>query len=601
MAPFPSIFRGKQPSRARYYSDRRRVLTASAAAADKGSDDGGSAVTKLHEPWQKRVFGYYDMIGECWNPAQFYARGLSKIRYYPATREQDGTYKEIETGPEVDALAAVSPIAGDYGRLLFLIGEGRLCQSRLPEEQGGSEDDPVVWEFLSPTEVTLSNDGKTIQRRIPNGGVDGKIEYTNISDEPEGDEPGPGEMRMWRFWRKHPKNSMLADSPMRPVLDLYEQLWWLTMRERAYLQSRIADVGLMLIPEEIDFSPDGDAEEDAVEGEDPEADPFQAYVGEMFMATIMDPGTAAAAVPGVIRGPAEFLDEKVFRMLHTSDGQGSMETSEREQAIIQRLAVALDMPPAALTGLGTLNHWNAWKNEDEKWQHIEPIAELFARDVQDSYLRPLLIASGDSPEQAADVYVRYDNSEFVRDPDRGATAIAMNKQGLLNAEATREANGWGEDAKQSEEEHLEYLAISLRDPTLVGGAAPAPPAEGNPPAEEDAQPTNEQNGQAATRARDYAVLRARAVAGGSLRSWRRSCPDCFEGTDSVRPEDLLAKLGPEKVAKLVDDPGRIVSIMLATYNETLSKLGYLADLEAAGEFFEETLYTNEPWPARQTS
>jgi hypothetical protein len=566
------------------------------------AETSGPSITKLHEPWQSRVFGYYDLLGECWNPAQFYARGLAKIRYFPAKKLPDGTLEEIEDGPAADALSMISHIAPDYGRLLFLIGEGRLCQSLPPD---ADPSDPVVWEFLSPTEVSLTNEGRTIQRDI--GGSE-KVEYVNISDDPEGAEPQPGEMRMWRFWRKHPRNSTRADSPVRPVIDLYEQLWWLTMRERAELQSRIADVGLMLIPEEIDFSPEGDAEEEAKDGDDPEVEPFQAYVGEMFMAAIRDPGTAPAAIPGVIRGPAEYLHPDFFRMLHIREGGESLQTSEREQAILQRLAVALDMPPAALTGIGTLNHWNAWKNEDEKWQHIEPVAELFATDIAAAYLRPLLIASGDSPAEAEATYVGYDNSEFLRDPDRGATAVTLNKQGLLSAEKTLEANGWSDDQdRMPDDEHLEWLAIQLKDKTIAGfepDPAPvvaAPAGQDQPTDQQEQPPPGAQDGPDAAaqvvraRAVEYAVRRARAAAGSVARSARRSCPECFEGTNAVPSEDLIAALGPEKTGRVVNER-RLVDAMAVAFVATLHDLGWNADPDQAVAYFEETIFSAAPWP-----
>lgn len=592
MARIPLI-QQRRPPRARFYSDRKRFLTAAAQAATPTQS--GPSVTKLHEPWQIRAFGMYDLLGECWNPAQFYARGLAKIRYFPATVQDDGTLKEIESGPEVDALQMISHVASDYGRLMFLIGEGRLCQSRPPKSNPA---EAVVWEFLSPTEISLTNEDRTIVRDTPGG----KVEYDNISEDEEGREPDPGEMRMWRFWRKHPKNSALADSPIRPLLDVYEQLWWLTMRERAELQSRIADVGLLLIPEEIDFSPEGDAEDEAKDGDDPEVDPFQAFVGEMFMASIKDPGTAPAAIPGVIRGPAEYLHPDFFRMVHTREGNTSLFTSDREEALLKRLAVSLDMPVAALTGISGLNHWNAWKNEDEKWQHIEPIAQLFATDVGSAYLRPLLLASGGNPATVEKIAVGYDNSEFTRDPDRGATAITLNKQGILSAEATLEANGWSEQERQPDDEHLEYLAIALRDATLIGGAPPnpPPPGDGEAPPVEPADPGNTGDEPSASahreRITEYAVRRARATAGSVLRSARRSCPDCFEGTDGVASDKLLAVIGREKAIQIVDEK-RLVAAMTASFLDTLGQLGWEAAPERAAVFFQETLYGDESWPA----
>lgn len=553
---------------------------------------GPTGVRDLHQPWQARSFGYYDLIGECWNPAQFYARGLAKIRYFPATQMPDGELVEIKDGPAVEALANISHVASEYGRLIFLVGEGRLCQSREPDS---APDSDIIWEFLSPTEVALSNEGRTIVRNV-SGSTQDQVEYDNISEDEEGQEPSPGEMRMWRFWRKHPKNSHLADSPIRPVLDLYEQLWWLTMRERADLQSRIADSGLLLIPEEIDFGPEESAEQ-AVDGDDPMADPFQEYVGNMMMTAIGDPGSASASVPGVIRGPAEFLHPDSFRMVHTHEPGGSLFTSQREEAIIRRIAIGLDLPVEEVLGMSKANHWTAWKVEDQKWQHLEPIATMFAKDVGDGYLRPVLIASGDvSPEEAKNIMVGYDNSAFARDPDKGKTAITLHGEGLLSGIKTLEANGWSDQDVMDPDEHEEWLAIQLRNSALIPGAEPAPPTQGPPTEPTDTTPPPEPDAAARGRAVAFAVTRARTAAGALVRSARRSCPDCLEGAEGVAAADLMSFLGPEKVGRLIRSDEKLVEVMAASFVGTLTDLGWDAPLGDTAGFFARTLYGTDGWP-----
>lgn len=558
----------RPPRRGRFYSGRRYLTAAADPVAAATGGSGG--VQRLYQPWQKRAFGYYDLLGECWNPAQFYARGMAKIRFFPATRQPDGSLVEIEDGPAVAALREVEHVAAEYGRLLFLIGEGRLCQSLPKDAEPG---DRVLWEFLSPTEVAVSSDGRLIFR-----GGDGtpQDEYLNISGE-EG-EPQPGEMRMWRMWRKHPQNSRRADSPIRAVLDLYEQLWWLTMGERSDIQNRIADSGLLLIPAEIDFGPE--TPEDEAAADDPENDPFAVRVGEMMMAAIGEPGSASASVPGVIRAPADLLHPDKFRILHTHEASDSIYTSQREAAIIERIALGLDMPNAAVTGIGSLNHWNAWKNEDEKWQHLEPVAAMFAHDLTRAYLRPSL--DGDADE----IEVGYDNSEFTRDPDRGPTAINLNKQGLLSGEETLVANGWTETARMPDDEHQEWLAIQLRAADLLTGD---PDGGEEPPtreAEEDADT-------AQTRAEDFAFARARAVGGAYLRTMRRGCPECFDGTDGVTNEDLLTVMRDRVGSIQAWDARKAAVGMARAYVDTLRRLGYEAYAGEAAAWFVRHVHESE--------
>lgn len=557
---------------------QRLSLTAAAALLGEGGSATQITARRSSEQWQDRAFGYYDMLGECRNPTQFYARGLAKIRYYPARLDADGRPQEIYQGPYADLMRALSPLASEYGKLMFLVGEGRLCQSRAPKSDPGG---PVVWEFLSANEVLVGD--KTIERSA-DGGTQ-RIQYRDISNEPGGD-PQPGEMRTWRFHRAHPRYSQQADSPVKSVLDLYEQLWWLTMGERADLQNRIADNGFMLIPSEISFQPVG-AEQQATQ-EDPETDEFLSYVGETMMTAIGDPGSASAAVPGVIRGPAEYLHPDRFRMLHTHDPQSSLIASQREQQLIERIAVGLDLPVEEIVGMSKANHWTAWKIEDQKWQHLEPYAQGFANDVMQAVVGPLLGANGEQGE----VVVMYDNSEFTRDPDRADKAIDLHVKGVISRQAVREVNGWPDDAAMSDEEHDEWLAIQLRSSEMIGAEPAGDTDTETPPAEDqqDAEPDEMR-----ARAVEYATRRARATAGALLRSARRSCPECLEGTADLRPDQLLTALKPDTMQRMVPFP-KLMEAMVDTFAGTLAQLGWVADHRETLSWFSTWWRQPDVWP-----
>lgn len=550
----------------------RRALVASATAAEAGAPETAAARQAGAQDWQRRALGYYSLLGECWNPAHFFERGMGKVRFYAATLDEKGNPVEIEDGLAADAMEPINLVAPRYGLLTFLIGEGRLCQSLPATAQPG--DDPV-WEFLSTLEVRLTDEDRKIVRS--SYGAGGAVEYENISSADGGGDPGPGQMRMWRFWRPHPMHSGLADSPVRPILDLYEQLWWLTMGERADIQNRIADNGLLLIPKEIDWSPPG-AEAQAMEGDDPEVEPFTEYIGDLMMTAIGDPGSASASVPGVIRAPADLLAPDKFRILHTHDPvANAMFTSQREKSLIERIAIALEMPIAALTGIGNLNHWNAWKNDDEKWEHIEPTVGRYAADVANVYLRPLLRANGMSAAQAKQVVVAWDNSGFVNDPDRGKTAMQLHHDGLLSGEATLDANGWGEADRMEGEELDWWRAIQLRDATVGTGEEPEPEAEEEPPAEDDtpAEQAPAAEAELRDRAVRYATQRARAAAGALIRSAKRTCPECLDGFADVANADLPARAA-DRLTELRVSRDRLAQAAAEVFAVTLDQLGWQA-------------------------
>lgn len=575
------------PAAARF-REERRALTASAGSTLAADADGKTI--PQHQPWQVLAFRYYDLLGECRGPAQFLYRALSRVRFYAATLDDSGERVEIDdtSNPAVALVNAVAPLAPEYGRLSHLIGEGRLCQSR---PKNAAPDSAVVWEYLAPTEIALRDSGRKIVRVT---GI-GKEEYENIG-EVAGDEPEPGQMRMWRFWRPHPRNSGLPDSPVRGVLDLYEQLWWVTMGERSDLQSRVADRGILTMPKELSL---GQPIAPDAPGDDPESDAFMVEMGDAIMEAIEDPGSAAAAGPIVLRGPKDLLHPDMIRLIRLRDGDKPLIVSDREAALIERIAYGLEMPVEALVGMSRANHWTAWKVEDEKWEYVEPVVKEFVEHVESLFLAPILAASGVD----GNVVVGYDASAFARDPDRGKTALALHKEGLLSAEATVVANGFGEEDLMPDDEKQEWLAVQLRSPEMLGvtsgdaggGAAPTE----DPVVDEEQAPVEDDStgrpSETAARAVAFAVKHARGAVGARLRASKRSAPDVF--TDDllrVPNHALPARLGWKSLSRLGLTEVAAVTLAAEAMRITLDEIGYTIDEDAAVAYFAENLWTDTP-------
>jgi len=603
-----TVYDAKRASR-RLERIRKDALTA-AAAPSRQTGEGG--VTWLNQAWQSLAFGYYVKMGECWNPAQFYARSMSKIDVLVGEVQDDG---EIIPCTDTSVTSLFEPIRqygrgegglqASYGRLKFLIGEGRLCQSRPPlKVEPNSASMPPVWEYLSPTELGERDEGRTIVRKTSAQGS--QIEYENIGILEDAGDPEPGQMRMWRFWRRHPQYSMEADSPVRAVLDLYEQLWWVTMGERADIQNRIANAGILLVPTEINMTPT--EAELAAMAENPDLDVFTLRIGDMLMAAIGDPQSAAAATPGMIRAPADLLHPDKFRHIRFHDPMTSLFSSQREEALIKRIGLGLDMPIDELTGEAR-NHWGIWHLDDEKWAHVEPVAQAWCDDVGSAVWAPLLQANGvKNPEKYP---IIFDNTDLVTDPDKGKTAIVLHKDGVLSADATLEANGFDTDDAMTGAEKEEWLAIQLRSAEMLG-VEPAP-AEGiadeeepdtEDEAEEDAGEEEEPPALAADGTlrgiAEFAVTRAREMAGAKVRALKRSCEDCFAGLEDVPNTDIIAALGRERMERIgAPAPGQLVAGMVISYMTTCERLGLHVTEEQAMKvagYAATTVFNPQPPP-----
>lgn len=475
---------------------------------------------RISQPWQLRSLSYYDTIGEINFTSKFLARQISRVRFYPARRTEDGTAEPIESGAPVEVLGQIQDPGGgtsqlqfDYGRLMFVTGEGVLF----------GYDDHSRWQFLWKDEV---------RRR-----EDGQFEKVNEQMEPTG-EVGTA----YRIWSPHPRWSTIADSPMRPVQDICEIILLLTLAVRATAVTRLTN-GMFVIPQEISPAP----LEPGLD-EDPEQNPLLADWMEHISNQIENPGTASARVPFVLEAAYDYVDRVQWIKTHDP----ATDYMERDMLVeqIKRLALSLDMSPEDLLGYTDANHWTARSVQLDRWRMFGyNKAELWAQSLCDAYLRPSLREM--SYDGWEDVVIAFDDSQVVISPDRTEDALKANAQGLISSKAAREALGWRDTDKMDEDEHDEWLAIKLRDPALLGDeTGMAPPARGPMPSQngdrnpEDGPPdpgvntgvSRQESLRASARvlgAAELALHRCRELAGVRV---RHKCPDCADG----QPLSLVA-------------------------------------------------------------
>jgi hypothetical protein len=544
-------------------------LTASAAKTGERGKAGG--LRKLSQGWQQRALEYYDTVGECWYPAQSYARTMEKIRFFPALLNEEKEPEEVEDGPLVEMFERVkdpggggrSELAGSYGRLMFLTGDGYLVVS--------GDENEEAWEFLSPDELRVK----------PDSGAGRPQEYQRIRAQgqtPEdlkeaGDdefEPLEGEARVWRLWRRHPRFSAWADSPVHAVLDLYELLHRLALAAASESQSRAANRGLLYIPEELQFEILG-----VEPGEDPEADAFFSRLIESMTNAIQDPSSASAMAPIVIRGPGVLNTATgsipmadAIKLIALNTGERYMEVDAWEK-VIARISYGLDMPSEFVTGAGDTNHWGGWLLDEQGFrQHVAPVTQRFCDDLASAYLRPA--ARDENFPGWENVVVGYDPAEAINHPDEITTAKEAWENAVISSAFYRDKIGATEDDAPTDDD-LEII-FALRSKTPPGEEEPegeTPPQEGGrggdveegPPAIEDTdqqeQPARNGNTTASLvaakvlGAAEAYVDRAREVAGSRLIRRSQGCSDCREKIRDVRPALVASTMGPEMVRGII--------------------------------------------------
>ncbi len=566
----PLLARNK-PFRARALISRPRALTASAEPA-RQSDRG---LRRLDQEWQREAMLRYDDTGEVWNPAQFYARAMERIRFYPAMRSDRGDPQEITEGPIFDlfnrirspsgAPGDLSIIAGQYGRLHFVIGDGLLTTS---DDEEGEE----IWEYLSPMEMRLmpNSDPKRRQeyRRIRAPG----LTQEQLIEAPDNEfEPLAGEsVRVSRLWRQHPAYSQWADSPIRPILELYALLHRLTLAVYAEASSRAAQRGLLYVPDELEIESIVPSQE-----ENPEEDALIQEIVTSMERSIRNPASAEAMAPFILRGPGVLTSSagsistaELIKWIALGPGDRYVE-GEMWERTISRIAGAIDMPKEFLTGIADVSHWGGWLLEEQGFRlHTGPTVVRFCNDVSGAYLRP---AARDADIADADrAMIWFDPSQAVSHPDQTNTALKAHDQLLISDDYAREQIGAPDTAAPGPAELKRRTMIKLKEDPYADGQDPRQgqtnPADGGtggdvskePPAGPVDRPVgnkppaqNPSLSDLIVGAATMQVDRARELAGHRL--WRRAqaCEDCKDDAKDVPRELIAFTLGRERVASVI--------------------------------------------------
>lgn len=535
----------------------QRALTASASRL-RGRE-AGTYSKRITQPWQYRALTYYDLIGELHFASHFLARMMSRVRFFPATRSEDGVITPITSGPPVDILNQIQDPGGGtsqiqyrYGLYAMVTGESVLF--------GYAQDSEFPrWKMLWKDEVKRLDSGLYVR--------------LDLNRQPT-DEVGVA----YRFWTPHPRHSDEADSPVRAAMDICEELIILTASVRGTAVTRLTN-GLLLIPSEISPAP-----AEAIGDEDPLNNIFVDDLTEHIQAQIEDPGSASAKVPPVLEGSYEYLDQVRWMAMH-DPATDYMEKDLRKEAI-WRLALAMDLPPEALLGMTDANHWTAKQVQHDMWRtHGIPKAEQYADDLAESYLREALRMEEYPNWQ--EVVISYDDSQVVISPDRTEDADQAFDRGQINDRAYLELKGFPADYEATEDDKKIWLATKLRDPSLLKGTPyyvepPEPPSL--PPGPQAAPRTNgdasngprspgprlvsRQESRTASAhilgAADLALLRCRELAGIRI---RYKCKDCAEG----HPDAVVASvLGPSYVV----DPLKLVEGGATSFRELLIAKGF---------------------------
>lgn len=416
--------------------------------------------------WQRDAWYHYDEVPEVRAFGRWMGDAQSRVRLFPAvlpddpdqqpvaaTQAKGVSPRDVQTAiAALDALRSEDGDRAEMQRILginhsvageaWIVGTDHNDDFQTPENPTGEQ-----WKIYSVEELTIRDDRWAIQPYL--GARADELEYLD-----------PENTTLIRSYRRHGRWHEWPDSPMRSANIIAEEILLATQHILGSLRSRIP-AGMLPIPDDLEVDQDEDANTEDAEDD---VDPLLRKLAKHLSMPLSDPRSAAALVPFLLRVPTDLIDKiKPIELARAIDP----EAIKRLDQLVKRLAIAVDMPPEALTGMAGLNHWSAWLvGEDAVRTHIEPYTELYTTGLTVKYLRPRLAAAG-----VAEPWkwtIGYDASDCIAHPDKKQNAQDGWDRIVINDHTYVQALGYSDENMPDEEERarrLEEKAAAKPEPS----------------------------------------------------------------------------------------------------------------------------------------
>ena len=444
-------------------ADRRRmrVLTAAAQKIDLDSKEEAQKQRQLRQNWQLQAWTFYDSIPELGFGLDFRAHSAARMRIFVAALSENGE-TDLPIAIDNPDLGAPPEVIEACTNALRDLGNGRVALANVMESLSTNvsvageafllgQEDPITgvitWSIRSVEEIVIYNDQIMLREGpMTNQGFLGLIPLD------------PNYTYVTRMWKPHPRFRLLAQSEMRRLGTICEDLLILRRIIRATGRSRLAGRGLLLMPSEIDVpSPNDDNNSGG-------ADDFISKFTNSMITPIRNEGDASAVVPLVLEGPSEFLDK--VRWIDFVSAFDKEAGGVRDE-LVNVLARGLDMPAEVITGVMDANHWTAYMVSTDTFRsYTEPHIITLVEMLTGSFLRPYF-ATCNLPEATIDAWISriviwYDPTELVTPTDLTQSALNLHDRGVISNKTLRRVSGFTEEDAPSADEFLAWLISKQR-------------------------------------------------------------------------------------------------------------------------------------------
>lgn len=396
------------------------------------------------ESWQKQAWEFYDTNEQLHNAVDYVGNACSLVRIFVANVDENGVRQdEVKDDPEIAALAhtlfggpaAKAEILRGLAASITVAGECYLIGMAAKPGWGDK------WMVVAPSEVRRQ----------------GKQVWVNVGHAVR-ETLSPGRDIIVRVHTPHPRRPLLADSPVRALLDVLFRMREIQLFKRSQFNSRIANAVILPVPETL-TTPKGDSES-------PTVDDVYQQLYEVITSNLEGKGTAAQVAPILWPMPLAELEamkgmEPIKLESVLSDALSKMEEQE-----MQKLAIGINVPVEIQLGGREMNHWGVWfAGEEFIVKSVMPIMGRIVHAITTAYLQPALKALGKDPDRYT---FWYDVAPLASSANKAVDTLNLYEKGVVSAATVRGAFSYNEaNAPSQEEDNIRFIKeVILRDPTL---------------------------------------------------------------------------------------------------------------------------------------
>jgi hypothetical protein len=394
------------------------------------------------ESWQKIAWEFYDTNEQLHNAVDYVGNACSLVRIYVANVDENGVRQDEVTGDaQIAALAdtlfggpaAKAEILRTLAGSITVAGECYLIGMSARPAWGDK------WMVLAPSEVRKQ----------------GKIVWVNVGHAVR-EQLNPGRDIIVRVHTPHPRRPLLADSPVRALLDTLHRMREIQLFKRSQFNSRIANAVVLPVPESLAI-PKGDDEATSVD------DVYQ-QLFEVMTSNLEGKGTAAQIAPILWPMPLAELEAMKGMQPIRFESVLSEVLAGMEKQEMEKLAIGINVPIEIQLGSQEMNHWGVWfAGEEFIVKSVMPIMGRIVDAITTAYLQPALKALGKNPDRYT---YWYDVAPLASSANQAVDTLNLYEKKVVSAETVRRAFNYREtDAPSDDELGRRFVQeVILRDP-----------------------------------------------------------------------------------------------------------------------------------------